>query len=220
MTIATIADLEAALAKSRYKPSEQSRLIGYARVSTEDQSLGMQIDALIRAGVDEADIFQEHVSDVAKRRPRLAAARKALRPGDTLVVWRLDRLGRSLRDLLDQLEWMAAHGIGFRSITEAFDTTSPIGQLYVHLSAAFAQFERQLISQRTTAGIRKRMADGQRFGREVEIDLERAERLLRQGKSCREVAVACRVSATTVYNHFPAREQEKLRAAGAKAKRK
>ena len=218
MTIATIADLEAALAKSRFKPTEASRLIGYARVSTEDQSLGMQIDALIRAGVDEADIFQEHVSGVAKRRPRLAAARKALRPGDTLVVWRLDRLGRSLRDLLDQLEWMAAHGIGFKSITEAFDTTTPIGQLYVHLSAAFAQFERQLISQRTTAGIRKRMADGQRFGREVEIDLERAERLLRQGKSCREVAVACKVSATTVYNHFPADQQEKLRKLGPKRK--
>ena len=220
MAIATIADIEAALAKSRCKPTEASRLIGYARVSTEDQSLGMQIDALIRAGVDEADIFQEHVSGVAKRRPRLAAARKALRPGDTLVVWRLDRLGRSLRDLLDQLEWMAAHGIGFRSITEAFDTTTPIGQLYVHLSAAFAQFERQLISVRTTAGIRKKIAEGARFGREREIDLGKAERLLRQGKSCREVAVACGVSATTVYNHFPAATQDKLRAAGAKAKRK
>ena len=196
------------------QPAYPVTLIGYARVSTEDQSLGMQIDALIRAGVDEADIFQEHVSGVAKRRPRLAATRKALRPGDTLVVWRLDRLGRSLRDLLDQLEWMAAHGIGFRSITEAFDTTTPIGQLYVHLSAAFAQFERQLISVRTTAGIRKKIAEGQRFGREREIDLERAEKMLRQGKSCREVAVACKVSATTVYNHFPAREQEKLRKLG------
>lgn len=221
MGILTLADLEAALAKSKYQPDIRSRLIGYARVSTEEQSLEMQLAALRRAGIEDDDLFSEQVSGVAKRRPRLEAAKKRLRAGDTLVVWQLDRLGRSVKDLLAHLEWMAARGVGFRSLTENFDTTTPIGQLYIHLAAAFAEFERQLISHRTRTGVRAAMERGVKMGAPRKIDAARAEAMLRRGKTVGEVALALGVSRPTIYNYFDGATITRLRQQGPRpAKRK
>lgn len=142
-------------------------LVGYARVSTEDQNLEMQIDALRRAGVREDNLHVEKVSGVAKRRPELEYAIKDLRPGDTLVVWRLDRLARSIRDIYARLDQVFAAGASFRSLTEHFEMSTPMGRLYLHIAAAFAEFERQLIAQRTQAGIAAfRERTGRSWGRD------------------------------------------------------
>lgn len=146
------------------------RLIGYARVSTRDQSLGMQIDALKRAGVDSDNIHTDTVSGVSARRPGLERALKDCRPGDTLVVWRLDRFGRSLRDVLNRLEVMQRQGVGFKSLTEGIDLLTPIGRMLVAVLGSIAQFERDLIAERTKTGVRKAMADGKKIGAKRLLD--------------------------------------------------
>lgn len=135
-----------------------SRLIGYARVSTEDQRPEMQIDALRKAGCDP--IYIEHRSGADRKRPELAKVLEAIGPGDVLVVWKLDRLGRSLPHLIEVVDDLAARKVGFRSLTEAIDTTTPVGELLFHIIGALAQFERSLLRERTVAGLAAARAMG------------------------------------------------------------
>lgn len=140
------------------------RLIGYARVSTADQQLTLQMDALSRAGVTEDHLHSDKVSGVAARRPGLTTAMLDCRRGDTLVVWKLDRVGRSLRDLLNKLDDLERRGVGFKSLTEGIDTTTPGGRLIMHVMGALAQFERDLIVERTKAGLKAKIERGFRMG--------------------------------------------------------
>src|SRR5919202_1308927 len=126
-------------------------LIGYARVSTNEQNLDLQRDALERAGCDL--IFDDHVSGTKARRPGLEQALSHLRAGDTLVVWRLDRLGRSLRHLIDTGTDLQGKGVGFKSLTENIDTTTTGGRLVFNIFASLAEFERDIIRERTEAGL-------------------------------------------------------------------
>jgi DNA invertase Pin-like site-specific DNA recombinase len=137
--------------------------VGYARVSTEDQTLDLQRDALKRAKC--RDIYEEHASGKNTARPQLEACLKALRDGDTLIAWRLDRLGRSLGDLIRLTHELKARGVGFASLTEQIDTRSPSGQLVFHVFGALAEFERNLIRERTMAGLKAARARGRKGGR-------------------------------------------------------
>lgn len=139
----------------------QTRLIGYARVSTDEQDPQLQIDALSTAGVAEHHIHVEYVSGAARRRPILDKAIKDCRRGDTLLVWRLDRFARSMPDLVKRLQSMEGRDVGFRSLTEGFEVTTATGRLILHIMGAIAEFERQLIRERTKAG----MAAARKAGR-------------------------------------------------------
>jgi DNA invertase Pin-like site-specific DNA recombinase len=138
-------------------------LIGYARVSTDDQTLDLQRDALTTAGCDR--IFTDTISGATADRIGLSEALGFVRSGDTLVVWRLDRLGRSLRHLIETVTALEQRGIGLRSLTEALDTTSPGGKLVFHIFGALAEFERDLIRERTRAGLVAARARGRSGGR-------------------------------------------------------
>ena len=137
--------------------------IGYARVSTEDQDTRLQLDALTDAGCER--IYQEVVSGSNRERPQLAKCLDALRHGDTLTVWRLDRLGRSLKDLVGMVSDLEARGVAFSSLNEAIDTGSAGGKLIFHVFAALAEFERSLIRERTRAGLAAARARGRKGGR-------------------------------------------------------
>jgi DNA invertase Pin-like site-specific DNA recombinase len=136
--------------------------IGYARVSTGEQILDLQIDALQAAGCDQ--LFRDVISGSKDARPGLDQALSHLRTGDTLVVWRLDRLGRTLKYLIELLNQLAAREIGFRSLTEQIDTTTPGGKLIFHIFGALAEFERDLIKERTRAGLAAARARGRKGG--------------------------------------------------------
>lgn len=138
-------------------------LIGYARVSTADQDPALQLDALRAAGC--ARVFTDSASGAAASRPELDRALDHLRPGDTLVVWRLDRLGRSLRHLIETVDVFERREIGLRSLHESIDTTTPGGRLTFHLFGALAEFERALIRERTHAGLASARARGRHGGR-------------------------------------------------------
>jgi DNA invertase Pin-like site-specific DNA recombinase len=138
-------------------------LIGYARVSTDDQNLDLQRDALKKAGCEE--IYTDTVSGTKARRPGLEQALSHLRAGDTLVVWRLDRLGRSLRHLIDTITTLQERGIGFKSLTEAIDTTTSGGRLVFNIFASLAEFEREIIRERTNAGLQAARSRGKLGGR-------------------------------------------------------
>src|SRR4051794_38726481 len=138
-------------------------LIGYARVSTGDQTLDLQTDALNAAGCDR--VFTDILSGVKAERPGLAEAIDYVRAGDTLVVWRLDRLGRSLPHLIETVTQLETKGIGFRSLTEQIDTTTPGGKLIFHIFGSLAEFERDLIRERTHAGLASARARGRVGGR-------------------------------------------------------
>lgn len=138
-------------------------IIGYARVSTSDQDTSLQLDALQQIGCER--IYQESKSGTCKERPELARCLDSLRAGDTLVVWRLDRLGRSLKDLVEIISSLEEVGVGFKSLTESIDTTTAGGKLVFHLFAALAEFERSLIQERTKAGLAAARARGRKGGR-------------------------------------------------------
>jgi len=150
------------------KSQSNSRLVGYARVSTTDQELCLQIDALRQHGVKKEHLFCDKISGAKEDRPGLAACNETLRKGDTLVVWRLDRLGRSMRHLVNMIEELKERGIGFRSISDGMiDTTSASGELVLNIFSALAQFERRLIQERTKAGLAAARARGRIGGRPV-----------------------------------------------------
>lgn len=166
----------------------------------------MQIDALTKAGVDPDLIYSEQVSGVSKRRWQLDLAIKACGPGDTLVVWKLDRVGRSLLDLLARLKKLEDAGIGFKSLTEGIDTTTPGGRLIMHVMGALSQFERDLIVERTRAGVKAHIARGGKHGRDQIMTAERCKEALQMfkaGASAREVAKRFKVQPQTIYNYFP-----------------
>lgn len=208
--------LEEVLGKTDWQPATDVRRIGYARVSTDDQNLDMQLDALRKAGVLAGDIFSEKTSATSVKRPELKAALDQCRRGDVFICWRLDRVARSLRQLLDIMEDLSARGVGFVSLSENVDTTTAIGRLYVHIAGAFAEFERQLIQERTRAGVARAKERGVRFGAQTQIDLKLAEELLRDGLSATDVARELGVSRQTVYNHFSPQRRQKLARLGPK----
>lgn len=184
--------------------TQKSRLVGYARVSTADQSLGLQIDALKNAGVLEDNIHTEKISGVALKRPGLKAALLDAVEGDTFVVWKLDRFGRSLIDLLTQIETLERRGVKFRSLTEGIDTTTPAGRLLLGVLGVLAQFERDLIAERTRAGMARRKAEGATFGAPPKVDLKKAREMFRKGMSVEAVAAAFKCSKQALYNYFDA----------------
>src|SRR5213078_4137961 len=143
-----------------------TKLVGYARVSTNGQELQLQLDALKNAGVAKADLYTDKVSGSKTARPGLEKCLQSLEPGDTLLVWRLDRLGRSLRHLIDLVEGLRQRGVGFKSICDgAIDTTTASGELIFHIFTALAQFERRLVQERTKAGLTAARARGRTGGR-------------------------------------------------------
>src|SRR6266702_2855198 len=139
--------------------------IGYARVSTDEQTLDLQLDALHKAGCDTDKTYTDKISSRKADRPGLKQALDQLRAGDTLVVWRLDRLGRSLQELINLVNGIHATGAGFKSLTENMDTTTPGGKLVFHFFAALAEFERDIIRERTRAGLQAARARGRKGGR-------------------------------------------------------
>lgn len=142
-------------------------LIGYARVSTHEQNLDLQLDALQAAGCAADYTFTDKISTRkdSSEREGLEKATQLLRDGDTLVVWRLDRLGRTLRELIDLVNGLGERGVGFKSLTESIDTTTPNGKLVFHIFGSLAEFERDIIKQRTVAGLEAARARGRKGGR-------------------------------------------------------
>jgi len=144
--------------------------VGYVRVSTPDQSFALQRDALEQSGCTK--IFEEVASGAKTARPVLTAVLDYLRPGDTLVVWRLDRLGRSLRQLMGLMNTLHEQEISFHSLVEAIDTTTPMGQFYFQITGAFAELERNLVRERTKAGLASARRRGRKGGRRKAIDCQ------------------------------------------------
>jgi DNA invertase Pin-like site-specific DNA recombinase len=140
-------------------------LIGYARVSTNEQNLDLQRDALRKAGVAAKDIYTDKVTGVKSERPGLQAALSHLREGDTFIVWRLDRLGRSLKHLIETVTMLKEQGIAFKSLTENIDTATATGTLVFQIFGALAEFERNLITERTIAGLEAARVRGRKGGR-------------------------------------------------------
>jgi DNA invertase Pin-like site-specific DNA recombinase len=180
-------------------------LIGYARVSTHDQNPALQLDALNAAGCDR--IFEEKASGAQRDRPELKAALDYMRDDDVLVVWKLDRLARSLGQLIETVESLERRGIGFRSLTEQIDTTTAPGRLIFHIFGAMAEFERSIIRERTRAGLDAARARGRKGGRPrslSEKDLAAAKALLGDPEiSFEEVAHRLKVAPATLYRHLP-----------------
>src|SRR5262249_25611674 len=179
--------------------------VGYARVSTQDQDLALQLDALQAAG--RARIYTEKASGAQRDRPQLRAALDDLRADDTLVVWKLDRLARSLRQLLDTVEALHTRQIGLRSLTEAIDTGTPGGTFVFHLFGALAEFERAIIRERTRAGLTAARARGRTGGRPPALsaaDKQAARAWLTDPAiTVEEVAKRLQVSPATLYRHLP-----------------
>jgi DNA invertase Pin-like site-specific DNA recombinase len=180
-------------------------LVGYARVSTRDQNPALQLDALRAAGCER--VFEETGSGARADRPQLRAALDFMRPNDTLLVWKLDRLARSTKQLIDTVEALKARDIGFRCLTQELDTTTPGGRLVFTLFSALAEFERDVIRERTRAGLDAARARGRVGGRPPALsdrDLAAARALLRDPTlTVDEVAAHLNVAVSTLYRHLP-----------------
>lgn len=187
-------------------PVKGTRVIFYARVSTEDQNLSMQVQAAERLGTLPGDIFVEKLSAATKRRPQLRRAIKRLQPGDTFAVWRLDRLGRSVQDLLDLMKEIEGEGAQFKSLTENIDTGTAMGRFYFHMVAAMAEFERHLISERTRAGMAALKERGGRLGALPKISEKQwaeIERRLRDTPATvKQLAVRYKISAGLIHKRL------------------
>jgi len=174
--------------------------IGYARVSTADQSPDLQRAALQRAGCER--LFTDRATGAHTQRPELTKCLKVLNEGDTLTVWKLDRLGRSLRDLIGLLDELKARGVAFRSLTEAIDTTTPTGRAMWQMVGILAELERSLIQERTTAGRSAAVARGVKMGRKPKLSPQQvahARTLIGQGEPHDAVAQSLKVSRRTLY---------------------
>jgi DNA invertase Pin-like site-specific DNA recombinase len=176
-------------------------LIGYARVSTTDQNLDLQRDALTKAGCER--IFEEHASGARDDRPELAAALSHARAGDTLVVYKLDRLGRSLRSLIDFVGGLSERDVNFRSITDHIDTSTAAGRFFFHVMSALAEMERDLIRERVGAGLAAARARGRKGGRAPKLTPKQiacARKLLEDPHTTiKDVAAKMGVNRSTVY---------------------
>ncbi len=193
--------------KKPASPAAKTILIGYQRVSTDDQHLHLQRDALIKVGVDPDRIYEDKLSGAKTNRPGLEHAIRAARKGDVLVVWRLDRLARSLKDLIHLAERLEEKGVGLRSLQEQIDTTSAAGRLFFHMMGALAEFERNLIRERTRAGLAAAKRRGKKPGRKRKLkdqDLTAAKALLTdESITVAEVAERLGVSPATLYRELP-----------------
>lgn len=185
-----------------------ARKIGYARVSTEDQDLRLQIDELISYGCDKKYIFNDKISGVKSDRPGLDKCLDCLRPGDTLVVWRLDRLGRSISHLVNLIQNLREKNIGFKSLRDgAIDTTTASGELMFHIFSALAQFERRLIQERTSAGLSAARARGRFGGRPKKSSNDPKVKMAKemhknQSLSIDEICKSLEVSRATFYRYI------------------
>lgn len=180
-------------------------LIGYARVSTGDQNLDLQKNALIRSECEQ--IFEDMASGKDAKRPGLKRALRRLRSGDVLVVWKLDRLGRSVRDLITLVSELQGRGVHFRSLTDSIDTSTPAGRFFFHVMSALAEMERELIVERTRAGLAAAREQGRIGGRRPIMTpdvIERAHRMLGNGATRQQVADVVGVGVKTIYKYFPA----------------
>ena len=183
-------------------------LIGYARVSTQDQNLDFQIDALTKAGCHR--LFDDKMSGSRAERPGLAKALDMLREGDTLVVWKLDRLGRSVKNLVDLVGQLHKRNVQFKSLTDAIDTGTPSGRFFFHVMASLAEMERELIVERTRAGLDVARQLGRKGGRKPKMTdskIESAKKLLASGVPPKDVAKNLGVSVPTLYRWVPASAQ-------------
>jgi DNA invertase Pin-like site-specific DNA recombinase len=178
-------------------------LIGYARVSTPDQSLDLQRDALITAGCER--LFTDIASGAKAERPGLAEALRECRPGDILVVWKLDRLGRSLSHLVATVRELVDRDIGFKSLQESIDTTTSSGKLIFHIFASLAEFERDLIRERTNAGLSAARARGRKGGRPKGVDEKKRKAALAlkndRERSVKEICDILGISRNTYYKY-------------------
>ena len=187
-------------------------LIGYARVSTDDQHLDLQRDALRKAGCER--VFEDTASGAKAERIGLAALIGVLRSCDTVVIWRLDRLGRSLKDLIALVERLEAGGVGLRSLQENIDTTSSGGRLIFHLFGALAEFERNLVRERTQAGLTAARARGRRGGRKKRLDPAKQKIALRlyheRQHTVEEICRMMGIGRSTFYNYLNEAERHAL----------
>lgn len=180
-------------------------LIGYARVSTTDQNLTLQKEALVKAGCQK--IYEDTVSGTRVDRPGLTQALEMLREGDTLVVWKLDRLGRSVKSLISLVSDINANNIQFKSLTDSIDTGTPSGRFFFNVMASLAQMERELIVERTKAGLEAAKKLGRKGGRKrvmTESKVNSAKKLLASGVLPKDVAANLGVSIATLYRWIPA----------------
>ena len=180
-------------------------LIGYARVSTQDQNLDLQVKALTKAGCKK--VFDDKISGTRAERPGLATALAMLREGDTLVVWKLDRLGRSVKSLVDLVGELHGQGVQFKSLTDSIDTGTASGRFFFHVMASLAQMERELMVERTCAGLEAARLLGRKGGRKRQMTdskVSSAKKLLANGVPPREVAKNLGVSVPTLYRWVPA----------------
>ena len=186
--------------------------VGYARVSTQDQNPNLQIDALEEAGCER--IYIDKVSGVAKQRPELFAAIEYMRTGDTLVVWRMDRLARSLNQLITTVESLESQGKGFCSLNESIDTTTAGGKLIFHIFGSLSEFERSIIKERTKAGLEAARKQGRVGGRKPKLkptDVESMKTLLANPTfSVKEIAKRHNISVATLYRYIPQARSERL----------
>ncbi|EPY1508919.1 recombinase family protein [Klebsiella quasipneumoniae] len=185
-------------------------LIGYARVSTGDQNLDLQKNALVRAECEQ--IFEDTASGKNSRRPGLRLAIRRLKPGDSLVVWKLDRLGRSVRDLITLVSELQDKGIHFRSLTDSIDTSTPAGRFFFHVMSALAEMERELIVERTRAGLAAAREQGRVGGRRrvmTEEVVERCRRMLENGATRHQIADVIGVGVKTIYKYLPVQYGDK-----------
>jgi Enterobacteriaceae phage serine recombinase len=179
---------------------------GYARVSTDDQNPALQLAALKRAGCKT--VFKdEGISGATTKRPALTRCLKTLQDGDTLIVWKLDRLGRSVRDLITMLDDLRARGVKFRSPTEAIDTDTPTGRAMWQVIGVLAELERSLISERTRAGVKAAQRRGVKFGRKPKLSpqqIKHARKLIDEGEDRQKVAALFKVGRKTLYRALAA----------------
>jgi DNA invertase Pin-like site-specific DNA recombinase len=188
-------------------------VIGYIRVSTIDQNCDLQRDALKSANCDR--IFEDRISGKVASRPGLKQALKHINKGDTLVVWKLDRLGRSVKNLIALISALHDRGAHFRSLTDSIDTSSAMGRFFFHVMSALAEMERELIVERTLAGLAAARAKGRKGGRPQALnpqEREQASRLLAQGHSRQQLAIIYGVGLSTLYKYFPVKTQEEANA--------
>ncbi|MEM7522673.1 MAG: recombinase family protein [Pseudomonadota bacterium] len=179
------------------------RLIGYARVSTDDQNPALQIDALRQAGVADADLYVERLSGgkPLAERPTLQAAIAAGATGDKLIVWKLDRLARSVRALIDITQTLEVRGVAFECLTGKVDTATPAGKFCFHVMAATAEFERALISERTREGLRAAQRRGVRLGKPPWPDRGKALALLAKGERVKAISKRLGCSQSVIRKH-------------------
>lgn len=179
---------------------------GYARVSTDDQNADMQKAALRKAGCEKI-LTDDGLSGATTKRPALLRCLKALKSGDTLTVWKLDRLGRSLRDLIAMLDDLKHRGVKFHSLTEAIDTETPTGRAMWQMIGVLAELERSLITERTKAGVAAAQVRGVKFGRKPKLtrqQITQARKLIAQGERPEDVAASFHVGRTTLYRALAA----------------